>query len=95
MCCTGRTWFTCCRLHLVALLCLMLVAILITGHFLVDVAGLSATSLPGLHLHGGFPLPAATTLATFLMLIFPIAIRSIHLTGWTEPPMTPPPLPSP
>ena len=77
------------------MVCLMLVAILITGHFLVDAAGLSTAPLAGLHFHSGFPLPAAISLIILLMWVFPIAIRSIDRHGWTEPPTTPPPLPSP
>ncbi len=91
MCCTGRIRLNC-PFHLVVMVCLIVVAIIVCGHLLVDAAGLSVTSLPGPHLHSGFPLPAATTLVTLPMLVLPIAIRSIDPNSWSEPPTTPPPL---
>lgn len=91
MCCTGRIRLNC-PFHLVVMVCLIVVAIVVCGYLLIDAAGLSVTALAGLHLHGGFPLPVATSLITLSMLVLPIAIRSINLNGWTEPPATPPPL---
>ena len=100
MCCTGEIRLNLvlresngCRLHLVAMLCLFVVAMLLAGHFLIDAISPSATSLIGLHLHGGFPLPAAITINTLLVWAFPVTARSIRLNGWIEPPTTPPPLP--
>ncbi len=100
MCCTGKLRLNpflsevniCCRLHLVALLCLILVAILLSAHFLVDAAGLSATMLMDLHLHGGFPLPPLIVILTAFIWILPIVIRHAGLNSWHEPPTTPPPL---
>lgn len=92
MCCTGRIRLDC-RLHLVAMLCLFVVALILVGHFLIDATCFSTTSLTDLHLHGGFPLPAAIVVSTFLVWTVPIAIVSVDLNSWTESPTTPPPLP--
>jgi len=81
----------CCRLHIVAMLFLLAVAVVLMGHSLVDAVVPSVSALAGLHFHGGFPLPAIVTIGMVPAWALPIPAHTLDLDSWIEPPTTPPP----
>jgi hypothetical protein len=93
MCCMGKAHLNC-PFHLLIVLSMIVVALILVGHILMDAISVPVASLASLHLHTSYPPPTATVANAFWPWVFLISAPQFDLVGWTEPPTTPPPLPS-
>jgi hypothetical protein len=80
-----------CPLHRIVLASLLIAALLLAGHNLLDAFSPAGTQHAGGHLHTGFLLPFALGLIFVRQVLLGIIGIDLDPSGWERSPAEPPP----